>query len=448
MGMHGSYLTQAMRIMLSIVWYGSQAWLGGLCVSAMISSWSYGFLTMENTLPESAHMATRDLIGFVIFHIISVPFLFIRPEKAKGYVIAANIVVLIIMMSITIWSCTAAGGTGPLFQAGVRQPNPTLTKAWAWVYGLIASIGNISSGIINQSDFTRFARKQGVQVPGIAFSLLGVGMVVPIFAMLTASASLDLWPELNEPIWNPLAVIFQWMAESYSAGSRAAAFFCSLGFVFGQVAENIMGNGYAAGMDLAGLFPKWITIQRGALLAAALSWAVCPWEFYNTASVFVAVAGSFSVFLGPLTGIMIADYWIIRRQKIQISPLYTGASDGSYWYFYGFNWRAIVAWVVCFVPAMPGMIANVNPNVIVSQGVLNYYRGNYLFGFCMAAALYTGLCFISKPKGAGLQDEADIYGTFDEAHAIRKGITPFVKTREVDGIETPGVTTISDHANK
>lgn len=75
MGVHGSYITQAMRIMLSIVWYGSQAWLGGLCVSAMISSWSYDFLMMKNTLPESAHMVTRDLIGFVIFHAVSVPFL-------------------------------------------------------------------------------------------------------------------------------------------------------------------------------------------------------------------------------------------------------------------------------------------------------------------------------------------------------------------------------------
>lgn len=75
LGMHGAYIGQAMRIMLSIVWYGSQAWLGGLCVSAMISSWSQDFLLMENTLPAGANMVTRDFIGFVLFHLISVPFL-------------------------------------------------------------------------------------------------------------------------------------------------------------------------------------------------------------------------------------------------------------------------------------------------------------------------------------------------------------------------------------
>lgn len=65
--MYGSYIGQLIRIMLSIVWFGSQAWLGGLWVSASLSSWSYNFLTLKNTLPASADMVTRDCVGFVIF---------------------------------------------------------------------------------------------------------------------------------------------------------------------------------------------------------------------------------------------------------------------------------------------------------------------------------------------------------------------------------------------
>ncbi|GJC94418.1 NCS1 nucleoside transporter [Colletotrichum higginsianum] len=379
LGMNGAYIGQLIRIMLSIVWYGSQAWLGGLCVSTMLSSWSYNFLTMENTLPESAHMVTRDLVGFVIFHLISVPFL-----------------------------------------------------EWAWVYGIIASVGNISAGILNQSDFTRFARRQGIQVPGIVFSLFVPGMIVPVFAILTASASMAIWG-LDEPMWNPLTVITQWMVDDYSAKARAGAFFCSLGFVLGQIAENILGNGYAAGMDLAGLLPTWITIRRGALLAAALSWAVQPWEFYNTASVFVSVAASFSVFMGPLTGIMMTDYFVVRRQKIEMSQLYTGSKEGAYWYTYGFNWRAFVAWVVCFVPAMPGMIAAVNPSVKISDGLYKYYLGNYIFGFLEAGTLYAVLTFVFKPKRIGYQDDFDIYGTFDDDVAIKKGMAPFERPKRVDG---------------
>jgi NCS1 family nucleobase:cation symporter-1 len=344
------------------------------------------------------------------------------------------------MMGITIWAYHAAGGPGPLFSDGAIDA-PTMPRVWAWIYGIVASVGGISAGILNQSDFTRFARKQGVQVPGMLFSLFIPGMIVPLFGILTASASMAIYD--SEPYWNPLTLISQWMLDDYSLSARTAAFICGLGFVISQIAENILGNGYAAGMDLAGLFPKYINIRRGCILAAILSWAVQPWLFYNTSSVLLAVAASFSVFLGPLTGVMMADYYIIRRQRIEVSQLYTGSPEGAYWFNYGFNWRAIISWVVCFAPALPGMIATINPAMEVSEGWINYYRGNSLFGtpthflfdkykisnsiigFIEAAALYTAICFIFKIERAGLQDSVDIYGSFSAEDARRKGMEPF-----------------------
>ncbi|RVX68775.1 hypothetical protein B0A52_07661 [Exophiala mesophila] len=421
-GVYGSYIGILIRIMLSIIWYASQAWLGGLCVAVMLSSWSHSFLTLENTLPESAHMVTRDLIGFTIFQIISLPLLLVRPENAKWPVLFANGITFFVMLGITIWATNKAGGPGPLWYTGSTSI-PGMNYAWAWVYAIVASLGGISAGIINQSDFTRFARRQGVQVPGILFSLFIPGMAVPIMGLLTASASVEIYG--GDPFWNPLTLITQWMLDDYSATSRAAAFFCGLGFIISQLAENIMANGYAAGMDLAGLFPKFINIRRGAIIGALLSWVVQPWLFYNTSSVFVATAASFSVFLGPLTGIMLADYYIIRRQNIEVTQLYTGSSEGSYYFWYGFNLRAIIVWVVCFVPAMPGMIGTLNPNIYVGQGAIQYYWGNYLFGSTSAAVLYVIVCKIWKIKNAGKRDEYDFYGTFDEDVATKKGITPF-----------------------
>ncbi|KAH7010195.1 permease for cytosine/purines, uracil, thiamine, allantoin-domain-containing protein [Ilyonectria destructans] len=208
------------------------------------------------------------------------------------------------------------------------------------------------------------------------------------------------------------------MLDDYSAKARATAFFYSLGYVISQLTENTLGNGFAAGMDLAGLFPNWMNIRRGGIICALLSWAVQPWLFYNTAS----------VFMGPLTGIMIADYFIIRQQRIQLSQLYTGSPDGSYWYAHGFNSSAIIAWVVGFAPAMPGIIAAANPSVVVSDGIYKYYLGIICSyeRFLTATTLYTALRMIFKVGGAGLQDDTDVYGTISEDVALKKGMSPFL----------------------
>jgi NCS1 family nucleobase:cation symporter-1 len=230
---------------------------------------------------------------------------------------------------------------------------------------------------LDRFSYTRFARKQGVQVWGTLFSLFILGIIVPVFAILTGSATITIYG--GEAFWNPLTIVNQWMVESYSPGSRAAAFFTGLGFLISQMAENVYGNAYAGGMDLAGLFPTYINIRRGCMITALLSWVVQPWLFYNTASVFVSVMASFTVFIVPLVGIMVADYFIIRKQNIELSQLYTSSPEGAYWFNYGVNWRCMVVWVVCFVPGMPGMIASIDPKINVGTGMNNYFRGNYIF---------------------------------------------------------------------
>lgn len=228
LGMYGSFVGISMRVILSVVWYASQAWLGGLCVTAMLSSWSYKFLTMENTLPKSAHMVTRDFTGFVIFQFISIPFMvcafpvvlclivligseMIRPEKVKFPIAFANLFTTCVMVGITIKTCKQAGGVGPLLSQGTTYS--TLSPTWAWLYAITSSIGGISSGILNQSDFTRLAIKQGKQVPGTIAGFFIVGTIVPIMSILTASASIRIYGD-NEsvvtPVWNPLTLIIQW----------------------------------------------------------------------------------------------------------------------------------------------------------------------------------------------------------------------------------------------
>lgn len=97
------------------------------------------------------------------------------------------------------------------------------------------------------------------------------------------------------------------------------------------------------GFDLAATFPKFINIRRGAYITALISVACNPWKLVNTATTFLAVLSSYSVFLGPMTGLMISSYFVVNRQRIKVDDLFVGSSQSIYWYNFGVNWRAVVA---------------------------------------------------------------------------------------------------------
>jgi NCS1 family nucleobase:cation symporter-1 len=95
---------------------------------------------------------------------------------------------------------------------------------------------------------------------------------------------------------------------------------------------------------MAATFPKYINLRRGAYITVLLSIACNPWKLVNTATTFLAVLSSYSVFLGPMIGSMTAAYFIVMQRKIKVEDLFPDRGDRSiYWYTYGVNWRAPVA---------------------------------------------------------------------------------------------------------
>ncbi|KAF3908304.1 hypothetical protein AA313_de0206714 [Arthrobotrys entomopaga] len=429
LGVYGSFIGIIMSVVMSIIWYGSQAWLGGLCISVILGSCSSSFLNMPNTLPESALMTTRDLISFFLFNVLSVPFMLVGPEKIKHPVILSNVLALMVMISLTLWTVKTGEFKDP--SGGWDTVRAQTNRWWTWLYGITSILGAVSSGILNHADFTRFARRQGVQTSGTLFGLFVPGTIIPLLGIVTASMNTDAG---GQPIWNPVDLLMDRLARNYTFLTRAACLFCAAGLITSQLAQNVLGNAYAAGMGLAGLFPKYINIKRGCILAAILSWAFQPWQFYYVSTMYLDIMSDFSVFLMPLTGIMISDYFLVRRQKIQLTHLYTRDTQGSYYFTCGVNWRAVFVWLACVAPAVPGMVDNltVKDRSQVTATIL-YYRGFCIFGFVQSLVLYWVLMKILPAKNLGEQDEVDVYGTFDSEQAIDLGITPFNKEFEVEG---------------
>lgn len=181
---------------------------------------------------------------------------------------------------------------------------------------------------------------------------------------------------------------------------------------------------YAKPADINNSVPSYLNIRRGAYLGLILSIAMCPWQLLSSASTFISVLSGYSVFLGPWVGIMVCDYWIIRRQIVKLSDLYSLRRDGIYQFWRGFNWRAYIAWFIGFSYLLPGFAHAVNENIVVPEACTNLYYLAFPLGFTVSFCLHWLINAVFPPAGLGEKDEIDNFMTFTAEEAAKLGVAP------------------------
>ncbi|EME82976.1 uncharacterized protein MYCFIDRAFT_36375 [Pseudocercospora fijiensis CIRAD86] len=440
-GMYGSYLAIVQRIILSLVWFSVQSWTGGLCVQNILCAIFPSYQNLKNPFPESAKMDAKQFVGWIIFNVLMIPILYVRPEKMKWIILIFNIISALTLLSMVIWVMNEAGGGGPLLSQPAKATS-SWDLGWSIVHGVTTVIGSIAVGLSNQMDYSRFARRPGDQVFGQWFSIIVLGSIMPALGCLGASASQAVY---GEAIWNPPNLVQKWLDTDYNPKSRAAAFFAGFGLVICQLAINTIDNAFSAGMDTAGLFPSYINIRRGAYIGLVLSIAMCPWELLSAASTFISVLSAYSVFLGPMVGIMTCDYWILRKRKVKLSDLYNPHKEGVYYYWRGINWRSFASWVIGWAYLLPGFAHAVTPKVKVPEACTNLYYLAFPLGFTVSFTVHYAINKLWPPIGLGEKDDEDYYGTFTEEEAARLGVATLYT---IDGEERPEDEIVKSKASK
>lgn len=167
-----------------------------------------------------------------------------------------------------------------------------------------------------------------------------------------------------------------------------------------------------------GLFPKVINIRRGQIICAILGFAICPWLIQAKAERFLGFLNGYTVFLGPLIGVIVADYWLVRKGRgFLVRSLYRpGSKNALYWYTAGVNPRALAALLVGIVPLLPGLAHNINSNLSVSRGAQGYYSMSWLIG-CVQALVTYYLLYLVFPWQLQGDDGAVLQGEDAEVEA-------------------------------
>lgn len=133
---------------------------------------------------------------------------------------------------------------------------------------------------------------------------------------------------------------------------------------------------------------RFVNIRRGQIICAILGFAICPWLLQAKATRFFAFLNGYTVFLGPLVGLLVSDYWLVRQAKGFNVPSLYRPGNRLYWYTGGVNPRAIVALLTGIVPLLPGLAHNINPSLSVARGAIEYYSLSWLVGLVLSMAMY------------------------------------------------------------
>merc|ERR1712230_169069 len=388
-GYYFSYFVVLSRCVLAIVWLGVQTTTGGQCMSVLLTAIWPSFANIPNHIPEDQGITTSGMIGFLLYFLLQLPFLCIPYTKVQYFFAFKSVIAPIVFFAVFGDTLRRAGGTldnSTVITQGVRISGSTL--AWAFFGNLNGVLGNYATLGLNIADFSRYSNKPSAQNVQ-ALVIPCIFTIVGLLGIFTAAAAESAYGHV---IWNPIEIIELWM-ESGSHGGRAAAAFAAIGLIIVTLGINISANSISAANDLMAFCPKYINIRRGQLIAAVIgAWAFAPWKILASAAKFLAFLGGYTIFLGPMTSILMCDYFIVRRGNVSVPDMYNFHGMYRYSPKYATNWRAVVAFFIGCVPPLPGFVNNIVVAGLgttgVSIGGQHLFAIGYVYSFFAAGTFY------------------------------------------------------------
>jgi NCS1 family nucleobase:cation symporter-1 len=377
-GTAGSNLPALMRAIVACGWFGIQAWIGGQALDTLFKSIFPGWHTLLGA-GFGGH-ATTEWLSFMLFWGMNIFIIYRGMDLLRHVENWAAPFVLVMTALLVAWALWRAGGLGYL----LMQPAhfKSLAEFWpVFIPSLTAMIGFWATLSLNMPDFTRFGRSQREQVVGQTVALPSTMTVFAAMGVLITSAAMVIYPDMAAgDVWDPVKLVGRFDHPVVIAVSMFTV-------VVATLSVNIAANVVSPANDFANAFPRWISFRVGGLVTGIVGILMQPWRLLADPSgyIFSWLLG-YSGGLGSIAGVLIADYWFVRRKNLALADLYR--KRGVYTYTSGWNWRAVLAtlagcffaWVGLIVPALRPL-----------------YDYAWFIGFGVAFAVHYGLMKLAPP---------------------------------------------------
>src|SRR5580693_8050390 len=337
-GVLGANVPAILRALVACGWFGIQTWIGGEAINAMLIA----------LYPRWAHFAYGAAVCFGFFWLLNVLVILRGIETIRFLQGISAPFLLLIGLALLLWAKGKAGGFGPMLSTpskfrSFKEFFPFFIPSLTGVVGFWATVS------LNIPDFTRYAQSQRAQVLGQAIGLPATMTFYSFIGIAVTSATLIIF---GQALWDPVAVLSR-------LGNPFAVILAMIALLMATLNVNVAANVVSPANDFSNLSPRRISFRTGGLLTCFVGIAMQPWKLMaDYGSYIFGWLVGYSGFLGPIAGVLICDYFVIRQKNLSTQDLYQ--RGGLYEYSSGVNWQAIaslaagagVAFVGLFVPAL------------------------------------------------------------------------------------------------
>src|SRR5438477_9491221 len=333
-GVLGANIAAVLRALVACGWFGIQTWIGGEAMNVLLATvWP-----AWRSVPHGA------AICFFAFWLINLAVILKGIEYIRFLQGISAPILLAVGVALLAWAYRAAGGFGPMLSAPSRFA--TFSDFLKFLIpALNGTVGFWATVSLNIPDFTRFARSQRQQVIGQALALPATMTLYSLIGILVTSATVVIY---GTAIWDPVQLLSRFH-------SPVAVVISLLAILLATLNVNIGANVVSPANDFSNLWPRRISFKIGGVITCFMGVAMMPWKLLANHKTFIfGWLGGYAAVLGPVAGIMICDYFIIRRKILLLDDLYLRRS--AYEYSRGFNWRAIAALVIGTGMALIGLV--------------------------------------------------------------------------------------------
>ncbi|MBL8510427.1 MAG: NCS1 family nucleobase:cation symporter-1 [Betaproteobacteria bacterium] len=378
-GTAGARLPALLRALVACGWYGIQTWFGGAMIHTLIGVLLGAPLGGDKL--AFLGITASQLMCFLVFWVIQFYFVVHGIEsirKLETYTAPIKIIICFLLLG---WAYNKAGGFGPIidqpsqFVEGGKKAGQFGAVFWP---SLTAMVGFWATLALNIPDFTRFAKSQRDQVVGQTLGLPAPMGLLAMMAVFVTSATVVIY---GKALWDPV--------DLASRMTGAAVLIALIVLLIDTVSVNLAANLVGPAYDFSALSPGRISYKTGGYITASIAIVMMPWKVLESTQgyIFTWLIG-YSALLGPVAGILIVDYYLIRRTALDVDDLYR--TDGRYAYQSGWNKVAIAAFVLGVAPNVPGFLNAAFPQAFPDVGA--FFKAVYTYawfvGVAIAALIY------------------------------------------------------------